>query len=85
MDKITSHKDKGFGIQARYYAGSSTRGQKHDFSPEMASEIPTSVLYRCHISKEWYSHLSDAQRSVLKPSPPGWEVDEERIATGALE
>ena len=85
MDKITSHKDKGFGIQARYYAGTVTRGQKNDTDLEMASRIPTSVLHRCHISKEWYAHLSEDQRKVLKPSPTGWEVDEERVATGASE
>jgi hypothetical protein len=83
MDKITSHKDKGFGIQARYYAGSVLRGQKSHESPEMASKIPTSVLYRCHISKEWYDRLSADQHTVLKPSPPGWEVDEELVAMSA--
>ncbi|KAG8699105.1 hypothetical protein FRC08_005503 [Ceratobasidium sp. 394] len=79
MDEITSHKNKGFGIQARYYAGNITRGQRTDVSPDMASKIPVVDLYRCHISKEWYDRLSDAQRDVLKASPPRWEVDEERI------
>ena len=85
MDKITSHKDKGFGIQPRYYAGSVTRGQKSDMNSEVASTIPTSELYRCHISKEWYGRLSEDQRKVLKRSPVGWEVDEERIETGPHE
>lgn len=84
MDRITSHKDKGFGIQARYYAGSLTRGQKSNTSPEMASSIQTAGLYRCHISKEWYDRLSEDQRKVIKESPEGWEVDEERVVTGSL-
>ncbi|KAG8731516.1 hypothetical protein FRC10_001658 [Ceratobasidium sp. 414] len=79
MDGITSSKTRGFGIQPRYYAGDVTRGQRN-VSADMVTEIPTSVLYRCHISKEWYGRLSEAQRDVLKRSPAGWEVDEERSA-----
>ncbi|KAG8693455.1 hypothetical protein FRC09_010493 [Ceratobasidium sp. 395] len=79
MDLITGHKKKGFGIQPQYYAGRTTRGQRRDASPSRASEIPTSVLHRCHISKQWYDRLSPEQRNVLKRSPPGWEVDEERV------
>ncbi|KAF8761183.1 hypothetical protein RHS01_01263 [Rhizoctonia solani] len=47
--------------------------------------IPTSKLYHCHLSKEWFDRLSEAQRRVLKPSPAGWEVDEERVAVGTLQ
>ncbi|KAG9122210.1 hypothetical protein FRC07_001517 [Ceratobasidium sp. 392] len=83
MDLITSHKSKGFGIQPRYYAGRTTRGQRRDVSTSRASEIPTSVLHRCLISKEWYDRLSPEQRGVLKPSPQGWEVDEERVPGGS--
>ncbi|KAG8715044.1 hypothetical protein FRC09_016975 [Ceratobasidium sp. 395] len=81
-DYITSHKDKGFGIQPRYYAGDTTRGRQNNVSAERASEIPTSKLHRCHISKAWYDRLSEPQRNILKPSPSGWEVDEERLAVG---
>ncbi|KAG8773216.1 hypothetical protein FRC12_002657 [Ceratobasidium sp. 428] len=83
-DYITSHKHKGFGIQPRYYAGNTNRGRQTNVSPERVSEIPTSKLHRCHISKVWYDRLSEPQRNVLKPSPPGWEVDEERVGLGEL-
>ncbi|KAF8741287.1 hypothetical protein RHS02_04367, partial [Rhizoctonia solani] len=85
MDNITCQKKNGYGIKARYYAGKITRGQHNNVDPEMAPKIPTSKLYRCHLSKEWFDRLSKAQRRVLKPSPAGWEVDEERVAVGTLQ
>ncbi|GAB1526732.1 hypothetical protein RhiTH_009904 [Rhizoctonia solani] len=85
MDNITCQKKNGYGIEARYYAGKITRGQHNNVDPEMAPKIPTSKLYRCHLSKEWFDRLSEAQRRVLKPSPAGWEVDEERVAVGTLQ
>ncbi|QRW22826.1 hypothetical protein RhiXN_07862 [Rhizoctonia solani] len=78
-------KKNGYGIEARYYAGKITRGQHNNVDPKMAPKIPTSKLYRCHLSKEWFDRLSKAQRRVLKPSPAGWEVDEERVAVGTLQ
>lgn len=77
MDQQMMKKPSSQSVQPRYYATEENRGQR-SAGKERARDIPVSVLHRCHLSKEWYGHLSDSQRNALKPSPNGWEVDEER-------
>ncbi|KDN46957.1 hypothetical protein RSAG8_04034, partial [Rhizoctonia solani AG-8 WAC10335] len=74
MDKVMGA--RGTPLQARYYASEDLRGQR-DEDPEKALEIPVHELYRCHISNVWYNRLPDSMKQLVKPSPKGWELDEE--------
>jgi hypothetical protein len=69
-------KSRGQPLQARYYASKENRGQRKA-SPNKVDDIPTGGLYRCHIEKVWYNRLPEWKRKAIKPSPKGWEVDEE--------
>ncbi|KAG8714399.1 hypothetical protein FRC08_011976 [Ceratobasidium sp. 394] len=64
-------------MQPRYYATESNRGQR-DPENSKAADIPVWALYRCHLKKSWFDLLSPHQRDMLKASPKGWEVDEEK-------
>lgn len=62
--------------QARYYASQENRGQRMVNTLSRVEDIP-SELYRCHLSETWYGRLPEWKRRTVKPSPKGWEVDEE--------
>ncbi|KAG9091543.1 hypothetical protein FRC06_000522 [Ceratobasidium sp. 370] len=63
-------------MQPCYYA-TENRGQRA-VEDARAADIPVWGLYRCHLSEYWFKQLSDHQRDMLKQSPKGWEVDEEK-------
>ncbi|CAE6526067.1 unnamed protein product [Rhizoctonia solani] len=75
---------RGSGLQARYYASERNRGQRMVSDESKAKDIPGG-LYRCHIAKSWYDCMTPAQKSGVRPSPPGWEVEDEGGLNGAGE
>ncbi|KAG9083937.1 hypothetical protein FRC06_004307, partial [Ceratobasidium sp. 370] len=76
LDKHTNPKGASGTVSAHYYASKVNCGQrKTDFG--LADTIPVTVLYRCHIAKEWYRQMPRELCEAVKKSPEGWEVDEE--------
>ncbi|CAE6459323.1 unnamed protein product [Rhizoctonia solani] len=73
---------RGSGLKSRYYASKCNRGQRMVSDESKAKDIPGG-LYRCHIAKTWYDCMTPAQKSGVRPSPPGWEVEDEGGSNGA--
>ncbi|KAG9074823.1 hypothetical protein FRC06_010439 [Ceratobasidium sp. 370] len=63
-------------MQPHYYATENC-GQRAA-EDDRAADIPVWGLYCCHLSEYWFKRLSDHQHDMLRQSPKGWEVDEER-------
>ncbi|KAG9125946.1 hypothetical protein FRC07_005497 [Ceratobasidium sp. 392] len=84
LDQHTAPKKRaGNQLQPRYYASKTNRGQRMTTDTDKIAKIPVTKLYRCHIDKTWYNRLATHQRSAVKPSPKGWEVDEELVTVPA--
>ncbi|KAG9088876.1 hypothetical protein FS749_001796 [Ceratobasidium sp. UAMH 11750] len=74
MDK--ADKSSSSPLSVRYY----TPGNRgHRDMAHTADEIPPG-LYRCHLDAHWYGLMDPGQKKTVRPSPPGWEVDEEKFA-----
>ncbi|KAF8667189.1 hypothetical protein RHS04_09350 [Rhizoctonia solani] len=72
---------RGVSLQPRYYASPENRGQRVVSEVSKVYDIPPG-LYRCHISDAWFARMTPAQKSGVKPSPPGWEVEGEGGSNG---
>ncbi|KAF8714278.1 hypothetical protein RHS03_00367, partial [Rhizoctonia solani] len=72
---------RGVSLQPRYYASPENCGQRVVSEVSKVYDIPPG-LYRCHISDAWFACMTPAQKSGVKPSPPGWEVEGEGGSNG---